>query len=145
MREQVGLLQRLERIMPSSLTTHFFCNSGAGKEAAVQGKPAERRSLVRVRGRTPFVQCPCPILRPQLQLAWPAMLRASALLLTPAVPSPRQLRTARLGASPSNRHFGLVPAEAVENAVKIARNYTGRQNIISFDASTALPVLGHPL
>lgn len=27
------------------------------------------------------------------------------------------------------------PTEAVENAVKIARNYTGRQNIIAFDVS----------
>ncbi|KAL4421398.1 hypothetical protein ABPG75_010689 [Micractinium tetrahymenae] len=50
----VALLQRLERIMPSSLTSHFFCNSGA---------------------------------------------------------------------------------EAVENAMKIARNYTGRQNIIAFDGA----------
>lgn len=28
---QVDLLQRLERIMPSQLTSHFFCNSGSGK------------------------------------------------------------------------------------------------------------------
>lgn len=28
---QVDLLQRLERVMPSQLTSHFFCNSGSGQ------------------------------------------------------------------------------------------------------------------
>ncbi|EFN54607.1 hypothetical protein CHLNCDRAFT_8428, partial [Chlorella variabilis] len=53
-RPMVDLLQRLDRIMPPQLTSHFFCNSGA---------------------------------------------------------------------------------EAVENAMKIARNYTGKQNIIAFDGA----------
>ena len=32
---QVDLLQRFESVMPSELTSHFFCNSGAGVCARV--------------------------------------------------------------------------------------------------------------
>jgi hypothetical protein len=35
---QVDLLQRLEGVMPSHLTSHFFCNSGAGGGVGGEGR-----------------------------------------------------------------------------------------------------------
>lgn len=102
-RPMVDLLQRLDAVMPPALTSHFFCNSGAGGAR--------------------FMRLRCHRL---LSCNWFLVCSAQQ---PPFHPAPLARDDAHAAPSP------CCGTEAVENAMKIARHYTGRQNIICFDVS----------